>query len=409
MRSLLRGRLPLPLATMAATLLAIEFLDELVFGAREAAWPAIRTDLSLSYLEIGLLLAIPEIFSALVEPVFGVLGDSKWRARLIAAGGAMFGGALLIAAFSPGFVLLLVAFLLLYPASGAFVSLSQATLIDQSGDRHDEAMARWTLAGSVGVVAGPIALWIALAAGIDWRGLFVIFAGVTFALAARSVVARRTANGGGGSADDEEEEEPGIREAARLALRAARKPVVWRWLILLAFADLMLDTFLAFLALYLVDSAGYSLERATVALAVWAGFGLAGDALLVVLLKRFDGLRYLRVSAAVVLGLATAFLLVPSFEARLAILAVLGLFNAGWYAIPQARLYASLPGQSGAVVALSSAFGLVDSLIPIAIGAIAAGAGIGVAMWFLLLGPVALLIGLPRSSGPAPVTRSEAP
>jgi hypothetical protein len=31
-----------------ATLLAIELLDELVFGAREAAWPLIRDELSLS-------------------------------------------------------------------------------------------------------------------------------------------------------------------------------------------------------------------------------------------------------------------------------------------------------------------------------------------------------------------------
>lgn len=30
------------------SLLAIEFLDEFVFGAREAAWPLIRTDLGLS-------------------------------------------------------------------------------------------------------------------------------------------------------------------------------------------------------------------------------------------------------------------------------------------------------------------------------------------------------------------------
>jgi hypothetical protein len=41
------------------TLLAIELLDELVFGAREAAWPAIRADLDLSYAQIGLLLSVP--------------------------------------------------------------------------------------------------------------------------------------------------------------------------------------------------------------------------------------------------------------------------------------------------------------------------------------------------------------
>jgi hypothetical protein len=36
-----------------ATLLAIELLDELVFGAREAAWPLVRDELSLSYTQSG--------------------------------------------------------------------------------------------------------------------------------------------------------------------------------------------------------------------------------------------------------------------------------------------------------------------------------------------------------------------
>jgi hypothetical protein len=52
----------------AFVLLAIELLDELVFGAREAAWPAIREELDLSYAEIGLLLSVPMYSSAVLEP-----------------------------------------------------------------------------------------------------------------------------------------------------------------------------------------------------------------------------------------------------------------------------------------------------------------------------------------------------
>lgn len=33
--------------------LLIEFVDELIFGAGEAAWPLIRTDLGLNYVQIG--------------------------------------------------------------------------------------------------------------------------------------------------------------------------------------------------------------------------------------------------------------------------------------------------------------------------------------------------------------------
>ncbi|MGD0879324.1 MAG: hypothetical protein ABSA01_14430 [Anaerolineales bacterium] len=53
--------------------LLIELLDELVFGVNQAAWPLIRTDLRLSYLQIGLLLSVPGVVSAVLEPLLGSL------------------------------------------------------------------------------------------------------------------------------------------------------------------------------------------------------------------------------------------------------------------------------------------------------------------------------------------------
>ena len=108
------------------TFLAIEFLDEFVGGALEAAWPLIRTDLELSYVEIGVLLSAPAIFAHLIEPAIGILGDVWNRRALVLGGGVVFGAALALVAVSPGFLFLLAAFALLHPASGAFVSLSQA-------------------------------------------------------------------------------------------------------------------------------------------------------------------------------------------------------------------------------------------------------------------------------------------
>jgi FSR family fosmidomycin resistance protein-like MFS transporter len=58
-------------AIFTFTLLTIEFLDELVYGAREAAWPLIRTDLALTYAQVGLLLSLPNLASSLVEPFLG--------------------------------------------------------------------------------------------------------------------------------------------------------------------------------------------------------------------------------------------------------------------------------------------------------------------------------------------------
>jgi FSR family fosmidomycin resistance protein-like MFS transporter len=371
------------------TLLLIEFLDEFVFGAREAAWPLIRTDLGLSYAQVGLLLSLPNVVGNLVEPVIGILGDVWRRRALILGGGLVFTLALLFTVLSRDFPLLLISFILFSPASGAFVGLSQATLMDTDPARHEQNMARWTFAGSVGVVVGPLALGAAAALGPGWRGLFLLFVGLTLALLAG---AWRSPFASGQRKSERTSFKAGVVDA----LRALRRREVLRWLTLLEFSDLMLDVLLGFLALYFVDVVGTTPAHAGLAVAVWTGLGLLGDLLLIPFLERVDGLRYLRLSTAMELVLFPAFLLVPGVWAKLVLLGLLGLFKAGWYSILQAQLYSAMPGQSGTVMTVGNVFGLVGGLIPLGLGLVAEQFDLMATMWLLLLGPVALLIGIPR-------------
>ena len=76
------------ITALMLVLLVVEFLDEFVFGTREAAWPLIRTDLGLSYVQIGLLLSVPSIVGDLVKPGIGILGD-VWRRRWLVLGGGV--------------------------------------------------------------------------------------------------------------------------------------------------------------------------------------------------------------------------------------------------------------------------------------------------------------------------------
>ncbi|MCC7362138.1 MAG: MFS transporter [Anaerolineales bacterium] len=378
-----------------ALLLAVEFLDELVFGVREAAWPLIRTDLNLSYAQIGLLLGLPNLLSALVEPVFGVLADTWKRWLLVVGGGLCFTLAAFLTGLSPNFALLLLSFLLFYPASGAFVSLSQATLMDLEPSRHEHLMARWTLAGSLGVVGGPLLLGVAALLGVNWRGVFIGLGAVSLLLTllvwrqprlrTRPAAARAEQSLAGGLW-------AGLRQAAA----ALRRKEVLRWLVLLEFSDFMLDILLGFLALYMVDVAGVTPVLAAAAVSVWSIAGLLSDALIIPLLERVPGLTYLRWSAAVMTGLFIGFLLAPGYPAKLVLLALMGLANAGWYAILQGRLYSALPGQSGTAVAVGAAFSLVTGLVPATLGWLAQTLGLSVTMWLLLLGPVVVFLGLPR-------------
>ena len=110
-------------------LLCIEFLDELVYGAREAAWPLNQRDLHLGIIAIGALLAVPMLVGMVLEPPIGLLADAGHRRTAMLLGGAAFSAALVVIALATGFLPVLLGFALLSPASGAFVSLSQATLI----------------------------------------------------------------------------------------------------------------------------------------------------------------------------------------------------------------------------------------------------------------------------------------
>ena len=345
-----------------------------------------------------MLLSAPHLVGHLVEPAFGLLGDAWHRRTLIRGGGGAFAAALVLIALGTTFWPLLAALALWSPASGAFVGLSQATLMDADPRGRERNMARWALAGSVGMVAGPLAIGAAASIGLGWRAAFVALTVPTVlvvALVWRSPLASPPAAPAAGH-PAEATLAAAFVAGARDAARALRRWEVVRWLVLLECADLMLDVLLAYLALYFVDVVGVSGAQAGLAVLVWTGVGLAGDALLLPLLERVRGTRYLRASALAVAVLFPAFLLVPAAAAKVALLGALGLLNAGWYAILQARLYAAMPGRSATVLALGNVSGLAGSLLPLAVGVAADRLGLGAAMWLLLLAPVALLVGLPR-------------
>lgn len=373
--------------------LLIEFLDELVFGVGETAWPFIRDDLHLSYSQIGLLLSLPGIIAAFIEPFIGILGD-VWRRRLlILGGGILFTASLFITSTSYSFLLLLFSFILFFPSSGAFVSLSQANLMDSDESRHEQNMARWTFAGSLGVVTGPLLLGFFVYLGLGWRGTYALLASLS---ALCLIVAFRFL-----PADKKETPFPSFREVFdgfKAAFSALKRKEVWRWLLLLEFADLMLDVLFSFLALYFVDVVQTTETQAGIAVIVWLAMGLITDFLFIPFVDRQKNtLQFLRTTAVFNAIAFIAFMLVPGFIPKIVLVIFVNLFNTGWYPILQGRLYSSLPGQSASLMAIGAVTTPLAKLLPLLIGILADQFGLQSAMWILLLGPLALLIGLPQN------------
>jgi FSR family fosmidomycin resistance protein-like MFS transporter len=371
--------------------LIIEFIDELVFGVNAAAWPLIRDDLALNYIQIGLALSLPGIIGNVIEPFMFILSDVWKRRAILLLGGVLFVLSLALTALSHNFFLLIVSFALFNPASGMFVNLAQASLMDADPARHEQNMARWTFAGSLGVVAGPLFLSALAFWAFGWRPAFGFLAVLTTLVL--FLAWKRVPDTG--------------KDTGALSLRAVFRGLweafralgdknILRWLVLLEFSDLMLDVLYGFLPLYFVDVAGFTFAQAAASVAVWTGVGLIGDFLLIPLLERVKGLDYLRWSVVLELILFPCFLLAPLPWLKLVIAGAMGFFNAGWYAILKGNLFSSMPEQSGTALALNSLSGIVGKLIPFIIGVAAQVFGLQWAMWLLLAGPVALLIGLPR-------------
>ena len=169
----------------------IEFVDELVFGVVEASWPLIRNELALNYFQIGLALSLPGLLANFIEPFLFILGDLWKRRAMILLGGVFFTASLLLTGVSYSFLVLMFSFILFNPSSGAFVSLSQASLMDVAPARQEQSMARWTVAGSLGVVLGPILLGGLAYFGSGWRPAFWILAALSVTPQARTLAADR--------------------------------------------------------------------------------------------------------------------------------------------------------------------------------------------------------------------------
>ncbi len=386
--SLFRG-----ITSLAFLFLLIEFFDELNYGVENAALPAIRTDLGFSYIQVGLLLGLPGIVNTFIEPALMLLGDTRYRKLIMLAGGLAIVLSLVLIAAAHTFALVLLGMMIGYPASGAFVSLSQATLMDQNPGREPQMMARWTLAGSIANMIGPLVLAVGLALGFGWRWAFFGMAGLCLGLVALTWKRHIPTH----------PSQPAVPQSTlpvkRLLLGlwdAARNPRLLRWMLLLPLSDFLLDVLTGYLPLYFTDVAGLTVAKASLMMSVLMLVGLVSNVLLIPILERFPGRKVVRLSAAVAGVLYAAWLLVPWFWAKVGLIILIKLVTLGWYEVLQGEAFAVIPGRSGTVMAINSLIGVLAGGISFLIGWVAAQAGLPAAMWILLLGPISLVLFVPR-------------
>ena len=388
MSSILRGAIPL-----TYLFLLIEFFDELNYGIGNAALPAIRSDFGLSYIQVGMLLGLPGMINTVIEPVLMLMGDTRYRKQIILAGGFVIVVSLVAIASTQSFSVVLLGMIIGYPASGAFVSLSQATLMDLHPGREPQMMARWTVSGSVANLIGPLILAAGFALGFGWRWAFfgmailcLVLVGLTWSRQFPPRLGIETLSKSSSQ----------VKTLLAGFWEALRNPGLMRWLVLLQFSDLLLDVLTGYLPLYFTDVTGMTITQASLMMSVLMLAGLISNIVLIPLLERFPGRNLVRISAAVSGVLYAAWLLAPWIWVKIGLIILIKLVTLGWYEVLQGEAFATVPGRSGTVMATNSIMGLLGGGIAFFIGWFAAQAGLPAAMWLLLAGPVCLVLFVPK-------------
>jgi FSR family fosmidomycin resistance protein-like MFS transporter len=102
-------------------LYGVELLDELIYGLYGATLPYLKTDFALTYAQVGLLFTLPGVIGVMADPFIGLLGDTRHRRALVIGGIVATTIGSLLAGLAQVYGVLLLAFGVLYVASGAYV------------------------------------------------------------------------------------------------------------------------------------------------------------------------------------------------------------------------------------------------------------------------------------------------
>jgi FSR family fosmidomycin resistance protein-like MFS transporter len=366
--------------SLLSALLLVRLADEWVTFFPSGALEAIRTDLGLSYVEVGLVVAsLPA--GGLLGSAFSVAADFVDR-RWLAAGGAL-GYALCMAAFALGgsLPLLLVAGFCWGAAGDAFVLGCEVALVDLYRDEVAPAIGRVNAFGAVGDLLGPLTLAAAAGLGLSWR--------VPFALGALAMLLYAAWLAGQRFPRPSPPPEAGSARQALLSVARDRR------IVLLALVDglygLLDEPFLGFTVAFLERERAVPPALATLAISVAVAGGIVGFLSVPLFTARWSAPGLLRVLAAAMALEIGALVLAPFLPLQIAAIGALGVGGAVFYAVLKARYLSLRPGLAGTTKAVVTTVGHVGLAFPALVGATADAFSLAVGLGLYALVPLAIL------------------
>jgi MFS family permease len=375
-------RLARRVSSVGLVLTSIDFFDELASGLPSAGAPELRTALDTGVAVLTFVVfAAPQLFAMLVDTPLLVWAERRGRGPMVALGLLGMGLSLVLSGLARTPLEFGLAFALYHPASGLACSLAQASLMDHEPERREHGMTAWVLAGTLGDLFAPLALWAAVVLAGTFRGAWLVVGAALIALAPFIV---RQELPHTRPAEDE--------DAAGGTFRGAlRNRSLLAWLAGVGLCGLFDETLTTLGALWLTERFPGSTHAVTLGLTACTVGGVLGLVMLHRVLHRFSARLLLGASCAGSMVLFAGWLSSASILESTVWLFLLGVLMAWQYPLAQAQAYRAAE-RSGQVVVLGPLVSAFELASPMALGLLADRGGLTLSLVALLAQPVGLLL-----------------
>ncbi len=392
-------------ATMTI-LLAVSFghlLNDLLQFLLPALYPMFKENFGLTYLQIGLLTLGQQITACLLQPAFGLFGDLKAKPYWLALSMTIIAAGVAMLAFANGFILLLIAAVVVGTGSALFHPEASRVARLASGGRLGFAQSLFQVGGNAGTALGPLAAaFILLPLGQTSAAWFVLVAAAGIALL--SYVGRWYADH--------------QRQAALRPKVELKKPALSRERLIVAFAVIgalllskfiYIETFKSYYAFFLIEKFNLSVSDAQLYLFLFLGSVAAGTFIGGPVGDRYGRLAVIWVS---ILGTLPFSLLLPHMNlfGTAAMSVLIGLILSSAFSAMVVYAQELVPGKVGMIAGFVFGFAFgIGALGAAVMGALADVIGIvavfGICAFLPALGLLTIL--LPRTAELYPEAREQ--
>ena len=131
-------------------------LNDLIQAVLPAIYPMLKTNFSLSFAQVGLISLVYQITASLMQPWIGLYTDKHPKPYLLPLGMVVTFSGILLLAFSPNFIVLLMASALIGVGSSTFHPEASRVARMASGGRFGTAQSTFQVGGNAGTAIGPL-------------------------------------------------------------------------------------------------------------------------------------------------------------------------------------------------------------------------------------------------------------